>query len=299
MARKRGGLAGLYDRNKKYIKTLAPIAAGFVPGVGPALGAALGAAMGGDTEGKGYFSGFNTAGAVKGGISGYGGAKLGQAAKSRVSKMLTASPLDKLTGAPSVGLTAGAPSSYGASGSFQPSLTGSAPSTGMLSGASAPAAAYKGNVGGYGIGMPVGSAPPVPPSAMTDLPDITGIGSKYVTPMNQPLQMKPQAVFGASPSSLPREIPGGGLRKMASDAFGEGGYIQRNERMLGGVAKGIGSVLGGRAEAGALESKTELERQKFEYEKEQQAAEEERRRRMAELLMPLFAQMQGRQSYGG
>jgi hypothetical protein len=76
MARKRGGVAGIYDRNKKLIKTIAPIAAGFIPGVGPLVGAALGAAMGGDTEGKGYFSGFNAGGAVKGGLSGYGGAKL-------------------------------------------------------------------------------------------------------------------------------------------------------------------------------------------------------------------------------
>ena len=106
MARKRGGLAGIYDRNKKLIKTVAPIAAGFIPGVGPLVGAALGAAMGGDTEGKGYFKGFNTGGAIKGGISGYGGAKLGQAAKGGLGNMFTGgmSPVDKLTGAPKLGV---------------------------------------------------------------------------------------------------------------------------------------------------------------------------------------------------
>jgi hypothetical protein len=150
MARKRGGLAGIYDRNKKVIKTLAPIAAGFIPGVGPLIGAGIGAAMGGDREGKGYFKGFNTKGAALGGLSGYGGAKLGQAAKGGLAKMFTASPVDKLTGAPkmgmmtqttgptgavqslggapSVGLTAGGPSSYGAMGSLQPTLAGAAPS---------------------------------------------------------------------------------------------------------------------------------------------------------------------------
>jgi hypothetical protein len=81
MAKKRGGLAGIYDRNKKVIKTLAPIAAGFIPGVGPLVGAALGAAMGGDREGKGYFKGFNAKGAALGGVSGYAGGKLGQAGK--------------------------------------------------------------------------------------------------------------------------------------------------------------------------------------------------------------------------
>jgi hypothetical protein len=126
MARKRGGLAGIYDRNKKLIKTVAPIAAGFIPGVGPALGAAIGAAIGGDTEGKGYFKGFNTGGAIKGGISGYGGAKLGQAAKGKLGQMFTGgvSPVDKLTGAPKLGVmteTTG-PSPYGAIGSYQPPM---------------------------------------------------------------------------------------------------------------------------------------------------------------------------------
>jgi hypothetical protein len=106
MARKRGGIAGFYDRNKKAIKTIAPIAAGFIPGVGPLVGAALGAAMGGDTEGKGYFKGFNTGGALAGGVSGYGGAKLGQAAKGGLGNMFTGgmSPVDKLTGAPKLGV---------------------------------------------------------------------------------------------------------------------------------------------------------------------------------------------------
>ena len=139
MARKRGGLAGIYDRNKKVIKTLAPIAAGFIPGVGPAIGAALGAAMGGDREGKGYFKGFNTKGAALGGLSGYGGAKLGQAVKGKLSGLFTGgvspgvSPVDKLTGAPKMGVmtqTTG-PSSYGAIGSYQPPM----PTDALLSGA--------------------------------------------------------------------------------------------------------------------------------------------------------------------
>jgi len=126
MARKRGGIAGFYDRNKKAIKTVAPIAAGFIPGVGPALGAAIGAAIGGDTEGKGYFKGFDAMGAAKGGLSGYGGAKLGQAAKGKLGQMFTggASPVDKLTGAPKLGVmteTTG-PSPYGAIGSYQPPM---------------------------------------------------------------------------------------------------------------------------------------------------------------------------------
>jgi hypothetical protein len=102
MARKRGGLAGIYDRNKKLIKTIAPIAAGFIPGVGPLIGAGLGAALGGDTEGKGYFKGFNTGGAIKGGVSGYAGAKLGQAAKGGLGNMFTGGGIPKLPSATSI-----------------------------------------------------------------------------------------------------------------------------------------------------------------------------------------------------
>ena len=197
MARKRGGVAGFYDRNKGAIKTIAPIAAGFIPGVGPAIGAALGAALGGDREGKGYFSGFDVGGAVKGGLSGYGGAKLGQAAKGGLAKMFTggASPLDKLTGAPklgaltqttgqtgavqtlagapSVGLTAGAPSSYGAMGSFQPTMAGGAGGAGGAGAAAAPsgsAAGMYGNIPAPQMGvMPnISSPPPTPKPSLLE-----------------------------------------------------------------------------------------------------------------------------------
>jgi hypothetical protein len=128
MAKKRGGIAGFYDRNKGAIKTIAPIAAGFIPGVGPAIGAALGAALGGDREGKGYFGGFDVGGAVQGGLSGYGGAKLGQAAKGGLAKMFTGgvSPVDKLTGAPKMGVMT---QTTGPAGAVQ--SLGGAPSVGV------------------------------------------------------------------------------------------------------------------------------------------------------------------------
>ena len=81
MARKRGGLAGLYDRNKGVIKALAPMALGAIPGVGMPLAVLAGAALGGDTEGKGYFSGFNTGGALKGAAAGYGQGATGAGAR--------------------------------------------------------------------------------------------------------------------------------------------------------------------------------------------------------------------------
>jgi hypothetical protein len=95
MARKRGGLAGVYDRNKKYFKTLAPIALGAIPGVGMPLAVAAGAAMGGDREGKGYFKGFDVGGAVKGAAAGYGQGATGAGVRGL------------LTGAAKSGMTAG------------------------------------------------------------------------------------------------------------------------------------------------------------------------------------------------
>jgi hypothetical protein len=77
MARKRGGLAGIYDRNKKIIK---PVAAGLAGMLGtPALGAAVGAAFGGlDREGKKGI-GLDLGGAAKGGLAGYAAGSAGKA----------------------------------------------------------------------------------------------------------------------------------------------------------------------------------------------------------------------------
>lgn len=77
MAKKRGGLAGIWDRNKKIIK---PVATGLAGLIGtPALGAAVGAAMGGlDRPGKSGI-GLDVGGALKGGVSGYAAGKLGDA----------------------------------------------------------------------------------------------------------------------------------------------------------------------------------------------------------------------------
>jgi hypothetical protein len=283
MARKRGGLAGIYDRNKKLIKTVAPIAAGFIPGVGPLVGAALGAAMGGDTEGKGYFSGFNAGGAVKGGLSGYGGAKLGQAAKGGLAKMFTASPVDKLTGAPKLG-------------ALTQTTSGAAPvmpGVGAAAGA-APTAAYTGNVGGYGIGMPLGSAAPVPSSAMADLPAMDMAKMRRLTQTTgAPLPGIPAPQMGAMPR-LASQVAEPPLGRFAQ----AGKFAKDNKDLIAMAGKGIQAFLPDAA-AGAAMKNAETARMRLEDERDQMKMEQERRRRMAELLMPMFTQMQSRPSYGG
>jgi hypothetical protein len=80
MARKRGGLAGFYDRNKGVLQAAAPFIAGAVGG--PLAGAAVGAAMRGfDREGQSGI-GFDLGQGLQGGISGYGAGSLGASAKN-------------------------------------------------------------------------------------------------------------------------------------------------------------------------------------------------------------------------
>ena len=286
MARKRGGLAGFYDKNKKVIKTLAPIAAGFIPGVGPMIGAGLGAAMGGlDREGKSGI-GLDVKGAVKGGLSGYGGAKLGQAAKGGLAKMFTASPLDKLTGAPQVGLTAGGPSSYGTMGSFQPTMAGGGAAAGA-----APTAAYTGNIGGYNIGMPIDSAAAVSPSGMGDLPAMDMAKMRRLTQTTSaPLPSIPAPQMGSMP-----QIP-----DKAQGFFSKAGnFAKENKDLIAMAGKGVQAFLPDAASDAAYMN-AETNRMRLEQEQSQEKTEQERRRRIAELLMPMFTQIQqSRPSYGG
>lgn len=70
MARKRGGLAGLWDRNKGAIKTVVPMALGAIPGVGLPLAAGARAAMEGfDRPGRGGI-GFDLGQGARGALTG-------------------------------------------------------------------------------------------------------------------------------------------------------------------------------------------------------------------------------------
>jgi hypothetical protein len=82
MARKRGGLAGIWDRNKKIIKPIATLAAGAL--TGGAGGALVGGLMGGlDREGKGGI-GFDVGQGAMGAAKGFGMGKLGQGIGTRL-----------------------------------------------------------------------------------------------------------------------------------------------------------------------------------------------------------------------
>lgn len=84
--RKRGGLAGMWDRNKSVIK---PVATGLAGLLGtPALGAAVGASFGFDRPGKGGI-GYDVGKGAMGALQGYGTGKLGSllGAKAGIGKL--------------------------------------------------------------------------------------------------------------------------------------------------------------------------------------------------------------------
>jgi hypothetical protein len=127
MARKRGGLAGIWDRKKQFIKPIATIGAGLI---NPALGAAVGGAIGGfDRPGKGGI-GFDVGKGALGAAQGYAMGKGAQGLKG----MFTSSAAPAISGSmPAVGITPG-----GAGALTQSMAASAAPSA--ASAAAAPAA---------------------------------------------------------------------------------------------------------------------------------------------------------------
>lgn len=102
--RKRGGLAGIWDRNKNVIR---PVVSGALGLVNPALGVAAGAAMRGlDRPGRGGI-GLDVGQAVRGGLEGYGAGAAASALKGGAQAAMGAKGIGRLS-AFGRGATAGA-----------------------------------------------------------------------------------------------------------------------------------------------------------------------------------------------
>ena len=101
MARKRGGLAGIWDRDKQFIKPIATIGAGLI---NPALGAAVGGAIGGfDRPGQGGI-GFDVKQGALGAAKGYAMGKSAQGLKG----LFTPGAASAISGSmPTIGITPG------------------------------------------------------------------------------------------------------------------------------------------------------------------------------------------------
>lgn len=308
MARKRGGLAGFYDRNKGILQKLAPIAAGAIGG--PMAGAAVGAAMRGlDRPGKSGI-GFDVSEGLQGGISGYMGGQMGQAARSGIQGLLTARKLDSLAPvdmASKIGITPGAslPSANMASkigitggmGATPPGMPSSLPS--FLQAQSSPfanvmpegAATARSNIASQAAAAARTSAPsgPVGPLASSPPPAAQGILNR--TPSLEIINRS----MGATPTPNPADV----LRN-------ESGPFQRFRDLSGKAAqkfrenKDIIEMVGKYAmppreseanliSAEAARMKAETERMGFEDEKAQREA---RQRALQQYFMPLLGQIQ-------
>lgn len=95
MAKKRGGVAGFYDRNKGFLRAAVPAALSFVPGVGIPLAAAAGAAMRGMDRPGQRGIGFNAFEGLKGGIQ---GAAMGAGAQGARALLTGGGPMAGMMG---------------------------------------------------------------------------------------------------------------------------------------------------------------------------------------------------------
>jgi len=153
MSRKRGGLAGLWDRNKQFIKPIATIGAGLI---NPALGAAVGGAMGGlDRPGQGGI-GLDVGRGALGAAQGYAMGKGAQALKG----LFAPSAAPAISGSmPAVGITPGGAGpltqsmAQQASSAAVPKISGAMPAIGITPG------------GAGSLTQSMGAVTPPPPSS--------------------------------------------------------------------------------------------------------------------------------------
>lgn len=253
MARKRGGLAGLYDRNKGVIRMLAPAVVGAIPGLGPLAAAGLGAAMRGlDREGKRGI-GFDVKQGIRGGLEGYGMGKLGKGARMGITKM------------------------------FAPKAAAGAAADAAGASAAAPSLDVT-NVPGVGMGL--GGAPTSGEFFMAAGDDLPSLPARTFGMTNT-------AKSVASPSMAPRMTapPIGGLARQPSpNRFTETlDFLTKYEKPLGGTAKAIMGQLP--SEQDQINRQTmQLNQQRFDEEMRRQRLQEERMNNMAQLLIPLLRQ---------
>lgn len=261
MARKRGGLAGIWDRNKGIIKTALPAALSFIPGVGVPLAAAAGAAMGGlDRPGKSGI-GLDVGGAIKGGITGYGIGRGTQSLAGGVRGLLSPSATNPSVLAKQIGMT--------------PSAGGMPAGVGAPTMAAAPDIGRVTNLSSY-----IGATP----SAMTAPAPITGVASGVANAArNVPSLMGTGGGAGGS-----------GARSLLAGARN---FMRENKDIIEMAGKGVQRLLPN-PEIDIAQQRVDLEQAKFDEERRLTQMEEQRRQRIAQLLMPYVQQNYG-QYFGG
>lgn len=283
MARKRGGVAGFYDRNKGWLKKAVPAGLSFIPGVGIPLAAAAGAAFGADKEGRNFFNLSNIPGALRGAVEGYGIGKGTQAVAGGVKGLLAPKAPD-ISGAMS--------RASGMIGQANQQIAANPAFGGMTAGAGAGGYGGVGSMPGIGFGLG-GMQPPVAggPVTSTDY-----IGRAVNQSLSQPPATGGGSSFGLGRSAADQAF--GSLRMPLGDVANAGvkagtsnKFVQAllNPQVLSGAVQGGLSMLPD-AKSAAMDAQTKLAQQQFDEEKRRFQMEEERKRRIAELLMPYMQQ---------
>jgi hypothetical protein len=255
----RGGLAGIWDRNKKWLTPVAELLAGGLT-LNPWAGAAVGAAIKGlDRPGKGGI-GFDPFAATMGGVEGYGVGSAGSAARGGITKLLTAGA--EKAAAPSFSLTGGI---------GDPNSLASMGGSPMV-----------------GVGAPTG-LPPAPSAISTlkpGLPQLSQFSGSNLTANAIPSGIGSQIEIGAPKGFMP----------FLKDNWQP---ISGVAQGVGSVYSGLANESAARANAKLAGSAQSLNEQKFAYQKQLDEEQRRNRARLTQMLLPsLTGQLSKLQSPG-
>jgi hypothetical protein len=285
--RKRGGVAGTYDRNKALVQAAAPLLAGMlIPGVGAGLAGAVtgGLAKGLDRPGKGGI-GLDLGAAAKGAIAGAGMGQLGGAIGSKASQFLANRAASK---AGEAALSAAVPTGPITPQLQAPSMPSALPSAGG-GGMALPAAGggaatpIGGQVAGAMRAPAAGGMPSFTPSAAGQAASraIGGMGGAAggMAPVAPSIGAGAGAAAGQAAAGAART---GGMATVKN--------LLTNPQVLAGATGAVADVLGQRSQQRIAEQQLaqqgEQFQQRFGMEEEEMKRLQAQRNRLAGLFTP-------------
>lgn len=271
-SKKRGGVAGAYDRNKALVQAAAPILAGMlIPGIGSAAAGAItgGLAKGLDRPGKGGI-GLDLGEAAKGAIAGAGMGQLGGAAKAKFGEFMANRAANAATQAQAAIAAGPKPSASLISGSMPP-----APTTTISQAAATPSPAELG-MGPLRAPRGAGAAAPAPRAA----------GMPPMAPARPPAgPLAPTQGFsglgaGAAPPAPTPAPPSGGMATVRN--------LLTNPQVLAGATGAVADVMGQRSQQRIAEQQLAQQGEQFQQRFGMEEEELKRRQAQANRLAGLF-----------
>jgi hypothetical protein len=279
--KKRGGVAGTYDRNKALVQAAAPLLAGMlIPGSSALIGGITGGlAKGLDREGKGGI-GLDLGQAAKGAIAGAGMGQLGGALKAKAGEFLANRAASKVGEA---ALTGAAPTGPITPQFRAPSMPSALPSAGGGAGMGLPAA-------GGGAATPIGGqmASAMRAPAAGGMPSFTP--SAAGSSASQAIRGMGGAAGGMAPVA---PSIGAGVGAAAGGAARTGGMatvksLLTNPQVLAGATGAVADVMGQRSQQRVAEQQLAQQGEQFQQRFGMEEEELKRRQAQANRLAGLF-----------